>query len=437
MNTINEYLGGFSVVLIIVFGLVLSIKTKFFQGKGLLNSFRHLSKTKKTEDNSLTTRQAMCTSLAATIGTGNVVGISGAIAIGGAGVVFWIWISSFVCMIIKYCEIYLSMHYRRKEAGQYKGGIMYLAKILPPKLHFLGFAFAFFTIVASFGTGNLIQINTAVESFKNILPKDFLYTDTLAIIFAITLALLIGFTLISGIKKVSGVCEKLVPFMLILYLAASLFIIIKNLGEIPAAISEIFEGAFNPKAVTGGVVSSFFIVLRTGAVRGIISNESGLGTASLTHSAADNQNISAESEIGILEVFIDTAICTLTAIVILVSRMPIFYGKDMGLIPVNDSFYSQFGIVSSYLLSLFLILFAVSSVLGWGAYGIVASEFLWKKRGRSLYKIVFAAACVLGAVLSTEKIWVISEIFNSLMAIPNIIILTFVLRKFGIAKHRS
>lgn len=426
MERFNLLFSGISLIVIFIFSVYLSFKTKFYQLKGLKNAFKNLKfkSQKRNANKGLSSNQAMFTSLAATIGTGNIVGVSGAISLCGAGVIFWLFITSVFSMIIKYFEIHISFFYREKTDGEYKGGIMYVVKnVLPQKFKIFGTMFALFTVIASFGTGNLIQMDTATESFKNILPTSFKNSNETVIIFAVALSLAVGFMLLSGVNTVGKICEKTVPIMLLMYVLAAGYIIILNFKEIPNVITRIIVGAFNPKAVTGGTVASMLFVAKTGVSRSIISNEAGLGTASLTHSATNNSDISSEANFGILEVFIDGFICILTGIIILLSRIDIPYGKDLGLMAINECLYIYYGKSAYFLLSLFLLLFAISSVLGWGAYGICAAEFLCGKKGAFIYKMIFSAACLLSVVISTQKIWIISELFNSLMALPNILVL--------------
>lgn len=431
MNVINLLTGGISVLFTLVFGLYLTVKTKGFQFLGLKKSVSSAIKNLfwKSSNDKKTSKGAMCTALAATIGTGNIVGVSGAIALCGAGVVFWIAVSSLLAMIIKYIEIYTVVDYRKKENGEYIGGVMYAVnKELKKSCMPLGILFAFFTVLASFGTGNLIQVNTAVSSLEILFPESFLFIDETVLIVCVFAAFFIGVLLLRGIGSVLKFCEKVIPFMLIFYVAASGYVIIVNRDGLLDVFSMILKGAFMPKSVTGGVVCSVFLVIKNGVVRGIVSNEAGMGSAAIAHSSAsDNKNF--EAELGIAEVFIDTLICVLTAFVILLGNKNIIYGKDTGLLSVSVALEGAFGSFSNVILCIFLIVFALSSVLGWGTYGTVCAEFLWLKKGGTVYKIIFSAICVLGAVISTEKIWSISEVLNSLVSIPNIIAVFLLFKK--------
>ena len=433
MLTINNFAGGISVLIIFVFGIFLSIKTRFFQFLGLKNALKTLVKdlfSRKNSSDGVSSKEAMCTALAATIGTGNIVGVSGAIALCGAGVVFWLLVSSVFAMIIKYAEIYIATNYKKRVENGFVGGTMYAVKYgLPKKFLPIGICFAAALLLASFGTGNLIQINTCLSGILNVLPKGFPFSFEVSVCFSVLTAILIGFLLLSGIKSVAVTCEKIIPFLLLFYTLASLSVILINFAQLPEVFALIIKGAFTPKAVTGGAVTSIFLTVKTGVVRGIVSNEAGMGSATVAHACA-NGNAKTEGELGIAEVFIDTAVCLLTALVILLGNKEITYGTDTGVLLALNGFTSVFGIIARYLLSAFLIFFGVSSVLGWGAYGTIAAEFLCGKKGGFVYKFLFSAVCVLGSLISVEKIWSFSEILNAFMSIPNIIAVFLLLKGF-------
>ena len=431
MDFINSITGVISIIITIGFGVFLTVKTRFFQFAGLKRALKCAINdlfSKSIPENKVTSKGAMCTALAATIGTGNIVGISGAIALCGAGVVFWISLSSILAMIIKYVEIYTVAEYRKKQNGQFVGGVMYAVEALKKSYRPIGVVFAFLTVLASFGTGNLIQINTAVSSVKTLLPKSLGFSVEILVMLCCLSALFIGFLLLSGIGAVSKFCEKVIPFMLLFYVAASMYVIIINYGSFIGVLVSIFKGAFCPKAVTGGAVCSVFLVIKSGVVRGVVSNEAGMGSAPIAHASASSDK-NHEAELGIAEVFIDTLICVLTAFVILLGNKQIVYGKDTGLLLVSTALESAFGDVANIILCVFLVFFGLSSVLGWGTYGTVCAEFLWRKKGGAVYKIIFSAICVFGALISTEKIWSLSEILNSLVSIPNIIAVFLLFKK--------
>ncbi len=425
MEKINGVLCIFSSLLILALGIYLTVKSNFLQLTRLLPSlkgvFVNLFK-KEKKASGLSSSQAMCTALAATIGTGNVVGISGAIALAGPGVIFWVWVSSFFAMIIKYYEILMALDYREHKGNTLVGGTMYAVKNgLPKSFLPLAYVFAFCGVTASFGTGNFIQANTVTQSIKQLLPINFVDNKGAEITIGIIVSLFIGFLLISGVKSVGRACERIVPVMLLLYIAASLGVIFLNSSRLSSVFSLIIKGAFNPRAVTGGAVTAVFLTLQAGIIRGIVSNEAGLGTATVAHAMAEVKDKKKEGELGIAEVFIDTFICTLTAIVVLMGNKNIVYGADTGSNLILKGFANSYGNLSEVLLSVFLVLFGISSILGWGAYGISFCSFLWGKRGENGYKFLFSAACLVGAWLAVDKIWQISEILNSVMSLPNII----------------
>ncbi len=434
MRELNNFAGALSVLIIFVFGVYLSFKTRFFQFKGLKNALKTLCKdlfSHKNSTDGVSSKGAMCTALAATIGTGNIVGVSGAIALCGAGVVFWLIVSSVFAMIIKYTEIYIAVHYKKRTENGFVGGTMYAVKYgLPKRFLPLGVCFSALLLLASLGTGNLIQINTSLSGLLNILPKDFKFSLEISVGFSLMTAIFIGFLLLSGIDSVAKLCERTMPFLLLFYTIASLAVIMLNLNRLPQVLSIIIKGAFTPKAVTGGAVTSLFLTLKTGIVRGIVSNEAGMGSATVAHAASNNKNPKTEGELGIAEVFIDTAVCLLTALVILLGNKEITYGTDTGILLALNGFANTFGIISKYILASFLMLFGISSVLGWGAYGTVAAEFLCGKAGGLVYKFLFSAACVLCPLISVDKIWSFSEILNSIMSIPNIIAVFLLFKGF-------
>ena len=424
MDLINGVLCIFSVLLILALGVYLSFYSRFLQATRLLPSLKsvivNLFKREKSE-NGITPSQAMCTALAATIGTGNIAGISGAITLAGAGVIFWVWVSSFFAMIIKYYEIIIALEYRRKTGNGFVGGMMYAVKYgLPRSFMPLAFVFAFCGVLASFGTGNLIQSNTVTEAVKRLLPVNFRFISDVNIIIGIAVALFVGFLLLSGVKTVGSFCEKLVPFMLLLYIIASFGVVFLNTDKLPNAFFMIIKGAFNPKAVTGGTVLSMIFAIKTGIIRGIVSNEAGLGTATVAHAVADTQSKKSEAELGIAEVFIDTFICTLTAFVVLLGNSNIIYGRDTGSTLILNGFANAYGTLANSMLAVFLVLFGISSMLGWGAYGISFCRFLLGERATATYKFLFSAVCLLGALVPVDIIWQISEILNSIMSVPNV-----------------
>ena len=354
-SVVNNFIWGVpAMICIIGVGLYLSIRTRFLQIRKFPYSMKvtlgRMMKKKEASDGALTPFQAVCTALAATVGTGNVAGVAGAIAIGGPGAVFWMWVSALLGMCTKFAEVTLAVHFRETNAqGDLVGGPMYYIKNgLDKKWHFLAYLFAAFGVLAVFGTGNATQVNTittaidsALSSF-NILPAD--AVKLVNLIIGVALAIIIALILIGGIKRIGNVTSKLVPFMAIMYIVLALGVIFFHIKAVPAVFASIIEGAFHPASVTGGVVGSFFMSMKKGVSRGIFSNEAGLGTGSIAHACADTKKPVKQGFFGIFEVFVDTIIiCTMTALVILCSGVSVNYGEAAGAELTISGFTAVYG----------------------------------------------------------------------------------------------
>ena len=307
-------------------------------------------KKREASDGALTPFQAVCTALAATVGTGNIAGVAGAIAIGGPGAVFWMWISALLGMCTKFSEVTLAVHFREKNAeGDLVGGPMYYIKNgLKKQWHWLAYLFAAFGVLTVFGTGNATQVNTITTAIDSALYNYGVISEqnvsTLNLVIGIILAVLIGLILLGGIKRIGQVAEKLVPFMAVIYIILAIGVVILNYRNIPTVFASIFKGAFSPASVTGGAVGSFFMSMKKGVSRGIFSNEAGLGTGSIAHACADTRKPVKQGFFGIFEVFVDTiVICTLTALVILCSGVPVGYGDAAGAELTILGFTSTYG----------------------------------------------------------------------------------------------
>ena len=341
-SVVNNFIWGVpAMICIIGVGLVLSVRTGFLQIRKFPYAMKitlgRMLKKKEASDGAMTPFQAVCTALAATVGTGNIAGVAGAIAIGGPGAIFWMWISALLGMCTKFSEVTLAVHFREVNAdGEYVGGPMYYIKNgLAKHWHFLAYLFAAFGVLTVFGTGNATQVNTITTAIDSALFNYNVIGEgsvkTLNLIIGIVLAILIALILLGGIKRIGQVTERLVPFMAVLYILLALGIIVLNIGHIPAVFASIFKGAFSPASVTGGAVGSFFMSMKKGVSRGIFSNEAGLGTGSIAHACADTRKPVKQGFFGIFEVFVDTiVICTLTALVILCSGVPVGYGAAAG-----------------------------------------------------------------------------------------------------------
>lgn len=432
-NVVNNFIWGVpAMICIIGVGLYLSIRTNFLQIRKFPYAMKvtigRMMKKKEASDGALTPFQAVCTALAATVGTGNVAGVAGAIAIGGPGAVFWMWISALLGMCTKFAEVTLAVHFRETNAkGDLVGGPMYYIKNgLDKKLHFLAYLFAAFGVLAVFGTGNATQVNTittaidsALSNF-NVLPAD--AVNLVNLIIGIALAIIIALILIGGIKRIGNVTSKLVPFMAIMYIVLALGVIIFHIKSVPAVFASIIEGAFHPASVTGGVVGSFFMSMKKGVSRGIFSNEAGLGTGSIAHACADTKKPVKQGFFGIFEVFVDTIIiCTMTALVILCSGVPVNYGEAAGAELTISGFTAVYGNWVSIFTAVAMCCFAFSTIIGWGLYGTRCIEFLLGSRSNMPFMVLYSLTAIVGATMNLGLMWSIAETFNGLMVIPNLI----------------
>ena len=367
--------------------------------------------------------QALCTALAATVGTGNLVGVAGAICLGGPGAIFWMWVCAFFGMATKYSEAALAVRCRVKTPDGYAGGPMYtMAYGLGPRFRPLAKAYCVFGILAAFGVGNAAQINAVVTGVNGAVSR-FGGEPSLSgnLLIGLILAVLAGFLLFGGAKRIGAAAELLVPVAAGCYILLCIGVLLVFRRRIPAAFSQILAGAFCPRAVTGGILGSAFQALSVGCRRGVFTNEAGMGTASIAHACAQAEP-AEQGLMGMVEVFLDTiVICTLTALVILVSGVSIPYGVDVGGELTTAAFSQVYGAGASLFLAAALILFAIATILGWGLYGSRCAQFLFG--GWKGFAAAQTAMVVLGAVLDTETVWQLSEIANGLMAIPNLICL--------------
>ncbi len=432
-SAINNFIWGVpAMICIIGVGLILSIRTRFLQIRKFPYAMKvtigRMLKKKEASDGAMTPFQAVCTALAATVGTGNIAGVAGAIAIGGPGAVFWMWVSAMLGMCTKFSEVTLALHFREKNKdGDYVGGPMYYIKNgLKKNWHWLAYLFSSFGVLTVFGTGNATQVNTittAIDSALynyNIISKE--NESTVNIIIGIILAILIALILIGGVKRIGSVTEKLVPFMAVLYIILAIGIVIINYKNVPQVFASIFKGAFSPASVTGGAVGSFFMSLKKGVSRGIFSNEAGLGTGSIAHACADTSKPVKQGFFGIFEVFVDTiVICTLTALVILCSGVNIEYGTAAGAEITISGFTATYGNWVSVFTAVAMCCFAFSTIIGWGLYGTRCIEFLFGSKVNKPFMIVYALVAIVGATMNLGLMWSIAETFNGLMAIPNLI----------------
>jgi len=421
---------------VFVGGLYITVRCGFLQfakfGYAMKNTFGKMFKKTTAGEGAVTPLQAVTTALSATVGTGNIVGTCQAIAMGGYGAVFWLWLSALLGMIIKYSEVTLSIHYReRDEKGDWVGGPMYyITKGLGKNWKWLASLFCIFATLASFGIGNMSQANSiagsvgaAIKAFTPI-SEHGLHIVNLAV--GIILALLVGLVLFGGIKRIGSVTEKLIPTMSVMYVIFTLVVIFGNIGGIGEAFRKIFVGAFNPQAVAGAATG---IVMKQAVVWGLrrsaFSNEAGLGSAAIAHAAAETPSAVHQGLYGIFEVFVDTlVICTLTALTVIITGVDITFGVKPGSEIVTSAFATVFGSkIAALFVALALMLFAFSTILGWSLYGTRCVQYLFGIQASRIYQLVFILVVIVGATTSLDVVWDLADTFNGLMAIPNFVAL--------------
>ncbi len=430
LELINSFVWGApALVLILGVGLWLSVRAGFPQLRYFSRSMMRFLRSligRDSCDGTVSPFQALCTALAATVGTGNIAGVAGAIAIGGPGAIFWMWVCAFVGMATKFAEATLAVRYRSKVGGEYVGGPMYMIQnAMKRPWHKLAYIYCFFGVVAAFGVGNATQINAVITGVNTALSA-FGAQESLAgnLFMGMILAGVIALILVGGMQRIGKMAEMLVPFAAAAYLLLGLFVLLVRAELIPFAFSAIFTGAFSPSAVTGGVVGSAVIALRTGVSRGVFTNEAGMGTASIAHASASVRHPVEQGMMGIMEVFLDTiVICTMTALVILVSGVNIPYGQDIGAALTSNAFAEVLGDWVNVVIAAALCCFAIATVLGWGLYGARCAQFLFGANVWKRFVFIQAVIVVISAVLKTGTVWLMAEIVNGLMAIPNLIVL--------------
>lgn len=440
-SAINNVVWGWPALILLGFvGVLMTCLTKFFQlshiGHWTKNTIGAIFKDKHvtghTKDRTISQFQSLCTALAATVGTGNIVGVAGAIAVGGPGAVFWMWLIAFFGMMTNYSENVLGILFRRKdEAGEWHGGAMYyLRDGLGAKKGckaiggMLAMLFSFFCLLASFGIGNMSQVNSIVSNVHTAFGIPTIATG-------IFLLVAVGAVILGGLKRVASITEKLVPFMVILYLLGTLVIIAMHITTIPAIFVSIFKGAFSMKSAAGGVVGAgIAIAMKMGFKRGVFSNEAGLGSSVMVHSSSNVKEPVRQGMWGIFEVFADTiVVCTLTALTILSSGL---VDLDTGMLTaageavgsnslMSESFRMVFGPAGAAFVAIAILLFAYSTVLGWSHYGATACRFLFGDKAVWPYRILFCIIVLAGSVMKAQLAWDISDTFNGLMMIPNLI----------------
>ena len=436
-GTLNDFAWMYTFLpFAIVGGLFLTIRNRGIQftkfGHAMKNTAGKIFTKQTAGQGAVTPFQAVTTALSATVGTGNIVGTSQAIAMGGYGAVFWLWLAALLGMMTKYCEIVLSIKFRERDSkGDWVGGPMYYIKNgLGKNWKWLAAVFAGVAALASFGIGNMSQVNSitgsvigAVSSFTTLSDST---ATTIKWVLGILMAILVAVIIIGGIKRIGSVTEKLVPFMSIFYILFTLIVIGCNIGDLGNAFALIFKSAFTPRAVFGattGIVLKQTIVW--GLRRSAFSNEAGLGSAAIAHAAADTKGPVQQGLYGIFEVFVDTiVICSLTALTLIVSGIDIGFGTKPGSELIFAAFATVFGEkFASLFVAIALMLFAFSTVLGWSLYGTRCIQYLFGEKARLPFQIIFILVIIVGCVSPISVVWDIADTLNGLMAIPNFIAL--------------
>ena len=430
---VNNFVWGVpAMVCIIGVGLVLSARTGFIQfrkfGYAIKNSIGRIFTKSEAKEGSITPFQAVCTALAATVGTGNIAGVAGAIAIGGAGAVFWMWVSALLGMCTKFSEVTLAVHYREKNAeGDYVGGPMYYIKNgLGKKWYWMASVYAILGSLTVLGTGNATQVNTITTSIDSALISYNVIDDAqismVNLVIGIVIAALVAVVLLGGVKRIGTVTEKLVPFMAVFYIILAIGVVVLNADKVPHVFEMIFVGAFNPSAFTGGVVGSMFMTMRRGVSRGIFSNEAGIGTGSIAHACADTKKPVKQGFFGIFEVFIDTiVICSCTAMIMLLVPEKLVAGKEgMDLLQTAMRYHlGEFGVI---FIAVTLFLFSFSTFLGILFYARCNVAYLFGDKWcwQTAYKVLALVMLFIGGIATYTFVWDLGDVGIGLMTIFNI-----------------
>ena len=440
--------GPWMLILMVGTGVFLTWKLGFLQfvkfGYAMKHTLGKIFSKQSAGSGEVTPFQAVSTALAATVGTGNIAGVTGAIALGGPGAVFWMWISALFGMATKYSEVVLAVQYReRNPKGDYVGGPMYYIKNgLGKKWTWLAMVFSFLAAIAAVGTGCMTQINTIATSFNTTIDAfggntggatislfgQNIVLSSLAI--GLLAAVIVAMVLFGGLKRIGSVTERLVPTMAVVYVVCSLVIVFVNRQYVGEIFGMIFRSAFSPRAALGGAVGvTIMTAIQKGVGRGVFSNEAGLGSAPMAHAATSEKDPVKQGMYGIFEVFMDTiVICTLTALTLLCGfksgGVGLVWGQNAGAELIIASFASVFGTrIGSLIVTVAISLFALSTILSWALYGSRSFEFLFGHKSGIIYQVIYVAAVVAGAVLKLDIVWTIADTFNGFMAVPNLIAL--------------
>ena len=437
--------GPWMLVLLVGTGVYLSIRVGFLQfrkfGYAMRNTLGKIFTKQEAGEGEVTPFQAVATALAATVGTGNIAGVTGAICGGGPGAVFWMWISALFGMVTKYAEVVLAIRYRERNAqGDWVGGPMYYIRNgMGKQWNWLSVVFCVLGALAAFGIGNMTQVNTIASSINTAIDSfggsTAAYSVELlgqnipisSIMTGAVVAMVVGMVLFGGIKRIGAVAERMVPVMAAIYILASLVIIGTHVSSIGSVFAMIFKGAFSADAALGGVFGiTIMTTIQKGVGRGVFSNEAGLGSAPMAHAASSETDPVKQGLYGIFEVFMDTiVICTLTALTLLCGAQDkIVWGQSAGAELISASFSSVFGAqIGSSIVAVGISLFALSTILSWSLYGTRCCEFLLGSKAAKVYQTLFVAVILVGATLELELVWNIADTLNGFMAIPNLIAL--------------
>lgn len=420
INTVNGWAWGAPMLLLIaITGLFLTLGLKAYPILNIRKGFALLWSGRKAKgEGDISGFNALMTSLSATIGTGNIAGVATAIAMGGPGALFWMWMIALVGMATKYAEAVLAVHYREKdELGNFVGGPMYYIKNgLGDNWKWMAIAFAFFGMVAGFGIGNGVQANSVADVMHNSFKIPEFATG-------VVMAILAALVLLGGIKRIATVAGKLVPFMAITYIIAGLILLIINFDRIPEAFSTILTHAFTPISAVGGFAgATVWAALRFGIARGVFSNEAGLGSAPIAHAAAQTNDPVKQGTIAMLGTFIDTLIiCTITGLVIVSSGA--WQSGESGANLTSLAFSEGLPAIGEYIVTFGLIVFAFTTLLGWSFYGEKCAEYLFGVKSIIPFRIIWVIAIPVGATFQLDLAWLIADTLNALMAIPNLVAL--------------
>ncbi len=422
LNEIDNFIWGPPLLVLLVgTGVLLTIRLNLLQIFKLPKALNLIFRAQNAGSGDIDSFKALCTALSATVGTGNIVGVATAIHAGGPGALFWMWMAAFFGMATKYAEGLLAVKYRETdEKGEIAGGPMYYIKNgMGKKYKWLGGLFAFFgVLVAYFGIGTFAQVNSIVDITKMTIGLDPVWTGAILTIFVAAIT-------IGGLQSIAAAASRIVPAMAFIYFLSTIGVLLVFADKVPAAVSMIFESAFTTTAATGGFLgATVMMAMRNGVARGVFSNESGLGSAPIVAAAAKTKWPAEQGLISMTGTFIDTIIiCTLTGLTLVVTG--VWCGMENGAALTNAAFTSAFPVFGGYMLLIGLVLFAFTTILGWNYYGERCMIYLVGTKGVLPYRLVFILLIASGAFLKLEAIWILADIVNGLMAIPNLIALLF------------